>query len=306
MANLSSGFFGPFVAEARGSAAGVTVTKRNNRWEAQKRRRGVVPAGDPARYWRKVYVVVERLWNDLPPADKATWLYGKKPIGLTARDYFGRWNMNLAGRWSRWVRQRPQGMQYKSRKTDWAGAEPLPIAMDACLYGAWHHFAGSPPIGSAQYRGASATAGSLAAAWAAAWAALAAKPWVEISAWVGHNYGFVGGSGGSYTGWAFQGRCVLAIGPIAGYAWRKQALTFINGYGLTGAQDIQFKFGESFYGPGRRSCVWPQIRDGGPATRYRPALTDVGNWAPPPAPSSRYQYRGWYVGGMYLQYDWRS
>lgn len=305
IASLNGGFWGPFAAGMAGSAAGVTVAKKNKRYEIQKRRRGVIPRGNPSAFWRKVYGAVERLWNDMGAGDKASWLYGGCPRGLTPRDYFGRWNMNLVGRWSRWVRMRPAGMQYRSRKTDYPGAEAVPADIDACLFGHWMNYSMNCPAWASEFRGATGTGGNVAAAWAAAWGALLGKKWTAMSGWVGHNYGFVGGYGASYTGYAFQGRCRLRVAGGECYAWRNQHLRLTNGYPAGGAVDLQWALGGRYFGPEKRLLDWPDIWATGPGTVWNPPLEDVGNWAAPPAPVARYVYKGWYIASCVLSYEGR-
>lgn len=303
--SLPSAFWQPFASTMMGSAAGMTIARRNHRYELQQRRRGVIPKGNPATYWRRVYIIVEQLWLRLPDADKESWLYGRKPRGMTARDYFGHWNMNLVGRWGKWVRHRPPGMSYTKRKTDYPSSEALPLDQDACLFGAWHLYSGLCPRMSSESRAANVAGGSLLGAWNAAWASLLVKPWTPGTVTSGHNYGYVSGSGASYRGWAYQSRTVLTIGGLAGYAWRGQRLYWVNGGPAGGCTDTQYRLGNRLYGPERESIEWPDIRGIGPAERLTPELADAGTWAQPPAPGARYVYKGWYVGVPILIYEER-
>lgn len=294
-----------FVAAVAGSAGGVTITRTRSGTSIQARRRGVLARGLPPAYWRKVYGTVEELWNALPDVDKVTWLYGWKKGGNTGRDEFGHWNMNLVGRWGRWLRRRPNVQGVERRKTDYPGSEPVPALFLGCLPGSWLYFNGNPPVVSAEQRYATATAGSVAAAWAAAWAALLAKPWTPQGVWLGHNYGFVGGSGMTYTGYAYQGRSTLAIGPMGGYTWSGMRLNLVNGYALGGAVDLPWGFGSYVFPTGKRNWDWPDIRAFTVNSLAVPPFRDMGNWDPPAAPAARYAYKGWYVGTCLLSYNWR-
>jgi hypothetical protein len=307
MLEINQGFWGVFTAWAYGSADEVTAVKRRGKQLMTRRRRGTLPKGLAPEYWRAVYTAVELLWNDLPDVDKNTWRYGWKKYGNTGRDEFGHWNMNLVGRWSRFLRRRPPTQGLERRVRDYPGSEPLPPNILCLLPGEWLYYSQRPPVLKSYWRYSPGYGPTPAAAWADAWGLVLAQAWQPNASFIPQNSGqLMEPTPGSFYALAFQCRAQFQLGGFDFYCWREQAFSFGLGTSNPITVTAGCRIGDTVFPARRASLQWPEIRGINGKERLTPWCEDLNGWAPPPLPGAVGESTGWHVGDTWQSFYYRK
>jgi hypothetical protein len=293
------------VGSSYGPIAGQTARKHGTVTAKRPPRRPTPPAGTAAAYWREIYSRVEALWSQLPTPDKNAWRYGWKPRHQSPRDYFSRWNINLVGRYDRYVKTPPARHLERGLFIDETTAVPVPAEI---LHGPcpWTFNAGTPgvisnPLG----RSATRAAFALPGAWTAAFAAVAAAPWIPVPGTRPSNYGYVDWYSGKYYVTAYQSFATVTFPATDARVWRaptfyyRIAHTAASHYcgHYAGCRKIVQAAGVDVLQPA------PDNINLRAAVEWR--LADADAWSPPPCPPPGVDCCGYRGVEAYLMYTWR-
>lgn len=284
--------FSPLVGSARGGAAGAFFPGlgAHGRLTARPRRRKKPKSRWTYNEW--VYATVEDLWNELSPEQKLSWRFGWKPKCLSARDYFGKWNMVCVYRWGGWVKLPPS--QHRVGKVRYRPPElvDLPEEYKRNLGGDFAPLPADVLICEGWRRSGFAYGSSKNNACDNAWAVVMAKPWVKVTAlditnvWYAYFYGWQWGAT------VYQAYCRLTVPPGVLRVWQPWILEINGGKPDPSAQQVGFWAGGEYLVTKIGTYVNNEL---GWRTTEKGQVYDCqqkGGWFKPPYPPAASQWAG--------------
>lgn len=239
--------FSPLVGTSRGGAAGAFFpgVGVSGRLTARARRRKKPKSEWTYNEW--VYVTVEVLWNQLSEADKLQWLYSWKPKCLSARDYFGKFNMVCVYRWGGWVRRPPSQRRVGKVRSRPEFMESVPWDLLPQLGGDFAPVPGSVLIQEQWIRNGFGTGSNIRNACNAAWAVVSAKPWVKTVGLSITNAHYAYYYGSYWGATVYQAYCRLRVVPGTLRVWEPWILRIEGGWTGYGAKSAGFWAGGEYF-----------------------------------------------------------
>lgn len=251
------GDFSPLIKEFRGSGGGAYYPGlgRFGTLRARPKRKKKPRSAWTYNEW--VYVTVEALWNQLCPAQLRAWKTCWRPKCLSPRDYFGKWNHVMVGRFGLWLKEPPTRHLQGKLRFQPPGGIPIPSDLLPGLGGEMHLLSQGGMVAEQYFRSGFGVGMTKAAAWNAGWVDVEGKTWTKTTGTSITNAGYVYNYGYYWGATFYQAWTKLILLPHAVRAWVPWVLTIGGGWPGTGAKGLGFlALGQEYLSKGGTFAEW--------------------------------------------------